>query len=111
MEAVATVATLGGYAAVGSSAWVGAVSTVVGGLASIGSAVTSMTRGSGSKELKSPAAMSATIPKTTTDKAISAAAYAETEALRKRRGSASTIVTGPMGVLGTPTTLKTALGA
>ena len=43
-------------------------------------------------------------PKDTTE----AAAYAEAQALRKRRGAASTILTGPLGVVGTG---KQALGA
>lgn len=38
------------------------------------------------------------------------AAYAEMEAIRKRKGAASTILTGPEGVMGQPSTLKAQLG-
>ncbi len=38
------------------------------------------------------------------------AAYAEMEAVRKRKGAASTILTGPEGVMGQPSTLKATLG-
>lgn len=39
------------------------------------------------------------------------AAYAEMEAMRKRKGAASTIVTGPEGVMGPAPTSKALLGA
>lgn len=38
------------------------------------------------------------------------AAYAEMQAIRKRKGAASTILTGPEGSLGQASTLKTQLG-
>ena len=43
--------------------------------------------------------------------ATQAAALAQANALTKRRGMASTILTSPTGASGTPTTQKTTLGA
>jgi len=46
----------------------------------------------------------------TDDTAIKAAAYAEAERLRKKKGLRSTLLTGPGGVTNPPTTFKTTLG-
>lgn len=43
--------------------------------------------------------------------ASQAAALAQAQALTKRKGMASTILTGPLGASGTPTTQKATLGA
>lgn len=44
------------------------------------------------------------------DEEVKAASRAEAERIRKRRGAASNIYTGPEGVMGTATTTKTKLG-
>ena len=59
--------------------------------------------------LPQPQATTAAAPATADTTA--AAAYAQAEAIRKRAGSASTILTSPMGTTGTPSTQKVALGA
>lgn len=43
-------------------------------------------------------------------KQIQESAYAQVELLRKRRGAASTILTGPLGVTNTADTVKAELG-
>jgi hypothetical protein len=50
------------------------------------------------------------VPSTQSSDTTEAAAYAQAEAMRKRRGAASTILTGPQGDMGTPQTMKTQLG-
>ncbi len=50
-------------------------------------------------------------PAEVSDTRAEEAAYAQAQALRKRQGGASTILTGPMGVTSPGTTLKTQLGA
>jgi hypothetical protein len=49
-------------------------------------------------------------PITAEDPAVKEAAAAEAARLRKRKGYASTILTGSEGVTGTPTTKKETLG-
>ncbi len=57
--------------------------------------------GGGSKE---------TPPPKSDDKAAQQAAYAEAERLRRKRGAAGTVVTGPEGLPGDPTLGKSRLG-
>ena len=52
----------------------------------------------------------ATEPITEDDPKVKEAERVEAERLRKRRGMASTIMTGPQGVLGTPDLLRAELG-
>jgi pantothenate kinase len=80
---------------------IGVIATAVSAVASVASTVYSVTRPSPHK------------PKTImpTDTTAEQAAYAEAEQMRKRRGAASTMLTGPGGVQGQPTTLKSQLGA
>jgi len=51
-----------------------------------------------------------TPPVTETHPDVKEAARLERERMRKRKGYASTILTGPSGVLGNPDLLKTKLG-
>ncbi len=84
--------------------WVVPVLTSLAMVTAIGTGIYSATRSTP----KPPALPPVTEPPV--DTAAQQAAYAEAESLRKRRGAASTILTGPSGVTSTPTTMKTRLG-
>ncbi len=60
---------------------------------------------------KMPPVITPTVtPPTPDDSAVKEAAARETAALKKRKGAASTILTGPEGLTTTPTILKEKLG-
>ncbi len=86
-------------------AWFIPVLTVVSTLATIGTSVYSATQSGKHEEPMLPPPV---VPDT--GEAAAQAAYAEAQALKKRRGAASTILTGPGGVPGTPSLGKQRLG-
>jgi hypothetical protein len=59
---------------------------------------------------RTPQAPDMSALKPPSDKQALEAAYAQAEQMRKRRGSSSTILTGPLGVQTPPTTTQAQLG-
>jgi hypothetical protein len=100
MPALALIATAIGFSTE-TAATIGAVGTVAATVASVGEGIYSATK-------KVPGAPDITLPQKQ-EAVADTAAQAQAEALRKRRGMASTIMTSPMG--GTqPTTQRQTLG-
>ena len=97
-------AALTGLAAISPSGGVaGGVATVATTAASIGGTVASLAQGSPSMPRQGMV-----MPD---NRAAEQAAFAEAELMRKRKGMASTMLTGPGGMTSQPTTLKSQLGA